>query len=45
MKHFAKLTLLFATVGLAACTTDTTEDLAMAPTSGGGNFDPHGDYL
>ena len=36
MKKFAKLALLFAAVGLAACTNDVTEDLATTPDFAGG---------
>ena len=36
MKKFAKLALLFAAVGLAACTNDTTEDLVTSPDFAGG---------
>ena len=36
MKKIAKLALLFAAVGLAACTNDTTEDLVTSPDFVGG---------
>ena len=36
MKKIAKLALLFAAVGLAACTNVTTEDLVTSPDFVGG---------